>query len=303
MHYYESILQTIGHTPLVRLRKIEERYYLPFALYAKIERSNPSGSIKDRAALSMMEDARKKGLIKEHTLIVEPTSGNTGISLAMICAYYKLPLHIYMPENMSGERVKIMEAYGAKVILTPAGEGMEGALNRAMEEKRSVRDCFCPSQFDNPSNPRAHILTAREIVEDLEGNVSCVVAGIGTGGTISGIAKYFKESGLTTTIVGVEPLSSPLINKAVSGPHKIEGIGANFVPKVLDLPLIHNVLDISDEDAFEGVKLLLEEEGIFAGISSGAALMGALSLDEKNHHNGNVVVIFPDGGEKYVSVL
>ena len=302
MHYYRSILETAGHTPLVRLKKIEERFYLPFSLYGKVERTNPSGSIKDRAAISMIRDGKKKGLIKDKTLIIEPTSGNMGISLAMISAYFGLPCHIYMPESASKERVALISAYGAEVILTPASEGMEGAVKRAEEEKKAVKDSFCPSQFDNPANPAGHFMTANEILEDLDGNVSCVVAGIGTGGTITGIAKLYKELGRTTSIVGVEPASSPLLTKDEVGPHKIEGLGPNFKPSILASSLLHAVIDVSDEDAFEGARLLATEEGILSGISSGAALMGALKLEERYHKGGNVVVILPDGGDRYLSV-
>ncbi len=303
MHYYGSVLETVGHTPLVRLKKIEERFYLRFALYGKMESFNPGGSVKDRTALSMIRDAKKKGLIKDTTLIIEPTSGNTGIALAMICAYLGLPLHIYMPDNASKERIAFMRAYGAKVILTPAKEGMSGAISRAEEEKKNVRDSFCPSQFSNLANPAAHYMTTgREILGDLDGNVSCVVGGVGTGGTLSGIARLFKDLGRTTSFVAVEPASSPLLTKQVSGPHKIEGLGPNFVPKTLSEELLHTVMDITDDDAFEGTRLLAREEGILAGVSSGAAVMAAVKLEERYHHNGNVVVILPDSGDRYLSL-
>lgn len=303
MHYFGSILETAGRTPLVRLKKIEKRFYLGYALFGKVESFNPGGSVKDRAAMSMMTDAKKKGLVKDKTLIIEPTSGNTGISLAMICAYLDLPLHIYMPETASKERVQIIKAYGGEVILTPAEEGMKGAVDRAMEEKKAVKDSFMPSQFTNLANPMAHFLTTgNEIIADLDRNLSCVVAGIGTGGTISGIAKVIKEYGMSTSIVGVEPASSPLLTKRYAGSHKIQGLGANFVPETLNETCLHTVIDVTDDDAYEGARILAQEEGIFAGISSGAALMAAVRLEERYHHNGNVVVILPDGGDRYLSV-
>lgn len=301
MHYYESVLEAIGHTPLIRLRRIEERFFLHFALYGKLERCNPSGSIKDRAALSMMKDAKKKGLIKNNTLIIEATSGNMGISLAMICAVYKLPLHIYMPEGASLERALMMRAYGAKVILTPQEEGMEGANRRALEEKAQTKDCFMPSQFENRANPLGQVVTGSEIYEELEGDVAAIVAGIGTGGTITGIANYLSRIGAGTSIVGVEPTLDPFVSKHEFGTHKIQGIGPNFIPKILEENLIHQMIQINDEDAYDMTRILAHEEGILGGISSGAALAAAIKLTPNLHKNGNVVVILPDLGERYLT--
>lgn len=301
MHYYESVLEAIGRTPLVRLRRIEERFYLHFALYGKLERSNPSGSIKDRAALAIMKDAKKKGLIKDSTTVIEATSGNMGISLAMICSVYKLAFHVYMPASSSNERVEMMKAFGAEVFLTPAEEGMEGAKNAALEEKARTKDCFMPSQFDNPSNWRAHIVTGNEIYDDLEGDISAVVCGIGTGGTITGIAKVMDRLAVNASIVGVEPASDPFVSKHQFGTHKIQGIGPNFVPSILEENLIHQMVQVTDEDAYEMTKILAKEEGIFAGISSGAALYAAVKLDLRHHKNGNVVVVLPDSGERYLT--
>ena len=241
--------------------------------------------------------------INKDTLIIEPTSGNTGIGLAMICAYFNLKCHIYMPSNSSIERVKMMEAYGAKVILTDASLGMKGAIEAAFKEYKENKNSFVPSQFDNYANSKSHYFTtAKEILSDLDNKVDVLVAGIGTGGTISGISSYFKDNNINAYIIGVEPSSSPLLTKNYTGAHKIQGIGANFVPKILKLDNINEIFDITDEEAYKGCNILAKEEGIFAGISSGAVLSAALKLDNDKFRNKNVVIILPDNGERYLSV-
>lgn len=301
--YKENILDCIGNTPLVKLNKIIKKHNLSFNLFAKVERFNPSGSIKDRASYFMIKDAFENHKINKDTLIIEPTSGNTGIGLAMICAYFNLKCHIYMPSNSSIERVKMMEAYGAKVILTEASLGMKGAIEAAFKEYKENKNSFVPSQFDNYANSKSHYYTtAKEILFDLDNNVDVLIAGIGTGGTISGISSYFKDNDLNTYIIGVEPSNSPLLTKKYTGAHKIQGIGANFVPKILKLDNINEIFDITDDEAYKGCNILAKEEGIFAGISSGAALSAALKLDNDKFKNKNVVIILPDNGERYLSV-
>lgn len=301
--YKENILDCIGNTPLVKLNKIIKKYNLSFNLFAKVERFNPSGSIKDRASYFMIKDAFENHKINKDTLIIEPTSGNTGIGLAMICAYFNLQCHIYMPSNSSIERVKMMEAYGAKVILTDASLGMKGAIEAAFKEYKENKNSLVPSQFDNYANSKSHYYTtAKEILFDLDNNVDVLIAGIGTGGTISGISSYFKDNNLNTYIIGVEPSNSPLLTKKYTGAHKIQGIGANFVPAILKIENINEVIDITDDEAYKGCNILAKEEGIFAGISSGAALSAALKLDNNKFKNKNVVIILPDNGERYLSV-
>ena len=301
--YKENILDCIGNTPLVKLNKIIKKHNLSFNLFAKVERFNPSGSIKDRASYFMIKDAFENHKINKDTLIIEPTSGNTGIGLAMICAYLNLKCHIYMPENSSIERVKMMEAYGAKVILTDASLGMKGAIEATFKEYKENKNSLVPSQFDNYANSKSHYFTtAKEILSDLDNKVDVLVAGIGTGGTISGISSYFKDNNINAYIIGVEPSSSPLLTKNYTGAHKIQGIGANFVPKILKLDNINEIFDITDEEAYKGCNILAKEEGLFAGISSGAALSAALKLDNDKFRNKNVVIILPDNGERYLSV-
>lgn len=301
--YKENILDCIGNTPLVKLNKIIKKYNLSFNLFAKVERFNPSGSIKDRASYFMIKDALNNHKINSDTLIIEPTSGNTGIGLAMICAYLNLKCHIYMPANSSIERVKMMEAYGAKVILTEASLGMKGAIEAAFKEHQENKNSFVPSQFDNLANLKSHYYTtAKEILYDLDNKIDVLIAGIGTGGTISGISSYFKDNNINAYIIGVEPSSSPLLTKKYTGAHKIQGIGANFIPEILKLENINEVIDIKDDEAYKGCNILAKEEGIFAGISSGAALSAALKLDSNKFKNKNIVIILPDNGERYLSV-
>lgn len=294
-----SILETIGQTPLVRLSRIEEEYHLPYRLYAKVERFNPTGSIKDRAAYYLIKEAKRKGILQDGGLVIEPTSGNTGIGLAMVCAVLGHPLHIYMPSSASEERVQMMEAYGAKVILTSGQEGMKGAVEAANKELNATPGAFLAGQFDNPDNALAHYqTTGPELEEQLDGQIDVLIASIGTGGTITGIARYFQDKGIKAKIIGVEPSESPLLTKGYAGPHLIQGIGANFIPKVLDRSLLDEVVDVASKDAYEGARILAKKEGILAGISSGSALMAALG----SKLSGNVVIILPDNGERYLSV-
>lgn len=297
-----SLLNCIGNTPLVELKNIEEKYKLKSKLFAKLEMFNLSGSIKIRIVKEIILDGINKGLINNKTTIIEATSGNTGIALACICAQMRLKLIIVMPENMSIERQKLIKIYGGKIILTQKNKGMKGSLKKVEELKNKYKNVFIPSQFDNLINQKTHYLyLGKEIYNQLNGNIDIFIAGIGTGGTITGASKYLKERKNIVSI-GVEPLSSPLINKGYSGKHKIQGIGANFIPKNLDLKYVDKVEMISNNDAFKYMKLLAKTEGIFAGISSGAVLNIGIKEALKNE-NKNIVLIFPDLGERYLSIL
>ncbi len=303
MKYYKSIIELIGSTPLIRLNKIEKKYKLNYKIFAKLEKYNASGSIKDRIAFNMISNALKKGVINKNTLIIEPTSGNTGIGLALICAYYNLKLHIYMPSSFSVERIKMMEFYGAEVFLTDKKLGMKGAIDKAIEEHKLVNDSFIPFQFSNKDNINAHYLyTAKELLNDLDNKIDVLISGIGTGGTIMGISKRFKKEKVNCKIIGVEPFESPLLSQNRSNSHKIEGIGANFIPPLIDMKYINEIKTASFDESFECVKELALEEGLFVGISSGAVLNVSLKLDKNKYKNKNVVLIFPDGGEKYLSI-
>jgi cysteine synthase A len=301
MKIYNSMLELTGSTPLVRLGKIEEKYNLNVQLVAKLEMFNPSGSVKVRPAKSMIIKALKEKKITKNTPVIEATSGNMGIALAFVCATLGLKFIAVMPESMSVERRKLIKAYGAEIVLTEPKLGMQGAVDKAMELKMELNG-FIPSQFENIYNPIAHYnSTAAEIYNDTNGNVGIVVSGIGTGGTITGVGKYLKEK-MNVKIIGVEPLSSPLLTKNISNSHKIQGIGANFVPKILELSIIDNIVTVSDDEAISFAKELALMEGIFVGISSGAALAGAINyLKENNIKDIMVVVIFPDTGERYLS--
>ena len=296
MKIYENILDTIGSTPLVKINKLTDGN-----VFAKIEYFNPAGSIKDRAALNMIKEAQKKGLIKKDTEIIEPTSGNTGIGLALVCAVKGYKLTIVMPDNMSVERQKLMKAYGANLVLTEGKFGMKGAIEKALELNKKNPNSFIPQQFENPDNFMAHYkTTAEEIIKDTEGKVDILIAGIGTGGTITGIAKRLKEYNSNIEIIGVEPYSSPYLTKGISGAHKIQGIGAGFCPKILDLSLINKIIAVKDEDAINMTVELAKKEGIFAGISAGANIFAAIE-EAKNNPDKNIVVIIPDTGERYLS--
>ena len=298
-----NLIESIGHTPLVRLKNIEEMYHLPYKIFAKLERNNPSGSVKDRPALYIVKDGIRKGLIDKDSTIIEATSGNMGISLAMIASALNLKCLIVMPENASKERKQMIEAYGAKVMLTKKEDGMEGSVKLANELAKNVKNSFLASQFDNSSNLKAHYeTTSKEILEDLNNNLDVFIAGVGTGGTISGCAKRFKEVLKNVEIIGVEPKSSPLLNKGYVASHKIQGLGPNFIPNILSIKLIDRIIDVSDEDAYEFSRVLAKKEGILAGISSGAALFAATTLDKNLYKDKNICLILPDNGERYLSV-
>lgn len=298
----DPVLSLIGRTPLVRLRKIEENHGLNFELYGKLEKCNPSGSIKDRAALKMIEEAEKNGLLKEGSLLVEATSGNMGISLALIGARKGYKVRIYMPESASKERRLLIAAYGAEIVLTPAKDGMRGS-NEAAAKAVAEEGAVWLKQFENPANSLAHYeTTGPELAAQLDGQVDALFAGFGTGGTISGIARYFKEQGIEAKIFGIEPAESPLLSQGKAGPHRIEGIGANFVPAVLEKRLIDEVVDVKGSDAFAFTSELAAEEGLLVGISSGAALAGCLLRKGEVKKGGRVVVILPDGADRYLSI-
>lgn len=303
MAIFDNILETIGNTPLVRLHHIEEEYKLDAKLFAKIEYFNPGGSIKDRPAMMMIKDAFESKRINKETKIIEPTSGNTGIGLALICSYLKLDLTIIMPDTMSKERQLLIKSYGANLILTEGKLGMKGAITKANELAKQYPNSFIPSQFDNPSNVKAHYLTtAKEIAKDLDNKVDIFVAGVGTGGTLTGCASFFRDNKINTTIVAVEPSGSPVLSKNQAGPHKIQGIGAGFVPLNLDTKLIDEIIDIDNEEAFDTTNIVAKLEGLLVGISSGAALNAAIKVAKRSENkNKNIVVIFPDTGSRYLS--
>lgn len=302
MRIKDNITQLVGNTPLVRLGKIGKG--LPGELVAKLEFFNPCGSVKDRIAVAMIEEAEKQGLLKTGSLVVEPTSGNTGIGLAFVCAERGYRLLLTMPESVSVERRKILTRLGAEVVLTPASRGMQGAIERAQKIVEDTPGAFMPQQFENPANPRAHReTTAREIWEDTDGEVDIVVAGVGSGGTITGIAQALKEKKPAFQAVAVEPLRSPVLSGGSPGQHSIQGIGAGFIPPVLKLELLDEVIAVSDEDAFSMSERLAKEEGILVGISSGAALWGAVQVATREENKGKlIVVIIPDTGERYLSL-
>lgn len=302
MRIKDNITQLVGNTPLVRLGKIGKD--LPGELVAKLEFFNPCGSVKDRIAVAMIEEAEKQGLLKTGSLVVEPTSGNTGIGLAFVCAERGYHLLLTMPESVSVERRKILTRLGAEVVLTPASRGMQGAIERAQKIVEDTPGAFMPQQFENPANPRAHReTTAREIWEDTDGEVDIVVAGVGSGGTITGIAQALKEKKPAFQAVAVEPLRSPVLSGGSPGQHSIQGIGAGFIPPVLKLELLDEVIAVSDEDAFSMSERLAKEEGILVGISSGAALWGAVQVATREENKGKlIVVIIPDTGERYLSL-
>lgn len=300
-----SIDQLIGNTPLMRLTRLEQKLGLHGQLLAKLEYFNPGGSIKDRAALQMLRAAEQAGRIGPGALIIEPTSGNTGIGLCMLCAARGYRAIIVVPETASIERIKLMRAFGAQVVLTPGSAGMRGAVERAEALARENENAFIPSQFDNPENANAHYLTTGpEIWAQTEGHVDALVAGVGTGGTITGIGRYLRERKPDVQLIAVEPASSPLLSQGHAGPHKIQGIGANFVPAVLDRSLLSRVQTVENEAAFAMMHLLAETEGVFCGISSGAAVSAAAEVLREDAMRGKTVVaILPDTGERYLSCL
>ena len=303
MKIYERITDTIGHTPLVELKNIEKQFNLKAKLVAKVESFNPAGSVKDRIAFAMITDAEGKGLINKDTVIVEPTSGNTGIGLSMVAASKGLRIILTMPETMSVERRNLLKAYGAELVLTEGAKGMKGAIAKAEEVAKETPNSFIPSQFTNIANPKMHYLTTGpEIFEDSQGTVDIFVAGVGTGGTLSGTGKFLKEKKASVKVVAVEPETSPVLSKGTPGPHKIQGIGAGFVPETLDTSIYDEIITISNEEAFEKGKLSARKEGLLIGISSGAALAAAIKLAQREENEGKtIVVLFPDTGERYLS--
>lgn len=303
MKVFNSADQLIGKTPLLELTHVEKDLGLKAKIFAKLEYFNPSGSVKDRIAKAMIDDAEEKGVLKPDSVIIEPTSGNTGIGLASVAAARGYRIIIVMPETMSVERRQIMKAYGAELVLTDGAKGMKGAIAKASELAAEIPDSFIPSQFENPANPKTHFeTTGPEIYEDTDGAVDIFVAGVGTGGTVSGAGRYLKSKNPGVKVVAVEPESSPVLTKGVAGPHKIQGIGAGFVPATLDTEIYDEVLTVSNESAFEYGKTVGRKEGVLVGISSGAALYAAVKLAERPENYGkNIVVIFPDTGDRYLS--
>ena len=303
MKLYTSVDQLIGKTPLLELCRMEKAENLQVRLLVKLEKCNPGGSVKDRVALQMVLDAEEKGLLKEGATIIEATSGSTGIGLAVIAATRGYRTIIVMPDSMSVERQMLMRAYGAEVVLTPGAEGMTGANKKAEELARSIPGSFIPAQFDNPSNPAAHLATTgAEIWEDTDGQVDIFVAGVGTGGTITGTGKYLKDKNPAVRVVAVEPEASPLLSGGKAGPHPLQGIGANFVPSVLDTGIYDEIVQVSGEAAYQTCQAAARQEGILVGITSGAAIYAAMQLSKRPENQGKTIVaLLPDTGERYLS--
>ena len=300
---YNNILQLIGRTPLVEAENLEKELGLQARILVKLEYLNPTGSVKDRAAKSMIEDAENRGILKEGAVIIEPTSGNTGIGLAAIAAVKGYRMILTMPDTMSVERRNILKAYGAEIVLTPGAEGMSGAIKKARELASEIPDSFIPGQFENPANAAAHrVSTGPEIWKDTDGQVDVFVAGVGTGGTLTGVGEYLKEQKPEVKIVAVEPADSPVLSKGTSGPHKLQGIGAGFVPEVLNTEIYDEIIPVESDDAFAAGKLLAKKEGILTGITSGAALWAAVELARRPENRGNTIVaLLPDSGDRYYS--
>ncbi len=303
MNILKSVEEAIGKTPLIELGNIKKSEHLNTTIYAKFEALNPAGSIKDRAALSMINDAECKGLLKPGGTIIEPTSGNTGIGLAMIAAVRGYRTIIVMPDTMSMERRKLMSAYGAEVILTDGKLGMKGSIEKAQAIQKEIPGSFIAGQFDNDANPKAHYdTTGPEIWDDTDGKIDVLVATAGTGGTLSGTAAFLKEKNPKIKIIAVEPAASPLLSEGRAGSHRIEGIGANFIPEVMHTDLFDEILTVSDDDAFVYGRMLAKKEGILAGISSGAALKAGIDISKRPESTGkNIVIILPDSGSRYIS--
>ena len=300
---YSSADQLIGKTPLLELTNIEKKYGLKARILAKVEYFNPAGSVKDRVAKMMLDDAEAAGILKPGSTIIEPTSGNTGIGLASIAAARGYKIIIVMPDTMSVERRQLMKAYGAELVLTPGAQGMSGAIAKAEELAREIPGSFIPSQFTNPSNPKAHLLTTGpEIWEDADGDVDFFVCGVGTGGTITGVGRYLKSKNADIRVIAVEPASSPVLSQGHGGPHKIQGIGAGFVPEVLDTSVYDEIIPITNEAAFASGREIGRTEGILVGISSGAALNAAIQVAQRPENAGKtIVVLLPDTGDRYLS--
>ncbi len=303
MNIHKHIDELIGKTPLVELTNIEKELGLHAKIYGKVEFFNPGGSVKDRIALAMINDLEQRGILKEGSTIIEPTSGNTGIGLCSVAAMRGYRAIIVMPETMSIERRKLMKAYGAEIVLTEGKLGMKGAIAKAEELVKAIPNSVIPSQFTNPVNPCIHFqTTGPEIYDDLDGKVDIFVAGVGTGGTISGVGKFLKSKLSDVKVVAVEPAGSPVLSKGVSGPHKIQGIGAGFVPATADVSVFDEIMTVENEDAFETARMIGRKEGFLVGISSGAATWAAIQIARREENKGkNIVVILPDTGERYLS--
>lgn len=303
MRIYKNIVELIGHTPLLELTKYNNAEQTAATIYAKLEYLNPAGSVKDRIALAMIEDAEKKNLLKKDSVIIEPTSGNTGIGLAAVAASKGYKVILTMPDTMSRERINLLQGFGAELILTDGSKGMKGAIAKAKEIASQTEHSFIPGQFTNDANPKAHYnTTAPEIWNDIDGDIDIFVAGVGTGGTLSGIGKFLKERKPNVKVVAVEPADSPVITKGVAGPHKLQGIGAGFIPYTLDLSIIDEVITAKTEEAYEAARKLAKSDGILVGISSGAALHVATILAKRIENRGKkIVVLLPDGGSRYLS--
>ena len=300
---YTSAARLIGHTPLLELTHLEEKYGLKAHILAKMEFFNPAGSVKDRVALAMIEDAEQKGLLTPQSVIIEPTSGNTGIGLASVAAARGYRIIIVMPDSMSVERRQLMKAYGAELVLTPGAEGMKGAIAKADALAKEIPHSFIPGQFVNEANPHAHYTTTGpEIWEDTDGAVDAFVAGVGTGGTITGVGRFLKEKNPDIRVIAVEPKSSSVLSGYAAGKHGIQGIGAGFVPKVLDTGIYDEIIPVADEDAYAAGRLIGRSEGVLVGISSGAAVWAAVQLAQRPEYEGkNIVVLLPDTGDRYLS--
>ena len=300
---YTSAEQLIGNTPLLELTRIEKEYHLQAKILAKLEYFNPAGSVKDRVAKAILDDAERTGRLKDDSVIIEPTSGNTGIGLASVAAARGYRTILVMPDTMSVERRQLMKAYGAELVLSDGGKGMKGAIEKAQELAKEVPNSFIPGQFTNPSNPKAHREgTGPEIYRDTEGVIDIFVAGVGTGGTVTGVGEYLKEQKPDIQIVAVEPAASAVLSSGISGPHKIQGIGAGFVPNTLNTSIYDEIITVENEDAFAVGKLVGQREGVLVGISSGAALWAAIQLAKREEKKGKtIVVLLPDTGERYLS--
>ena len=300
---YNSVAELVGNTPLLELKNIENKFNLKARLLAKLEYFNPAGSVKDRVALSMICDMEEKGILNSNSVIIEPTSGNTGIGLAAVGASRGYRVIIVMPDSMSVERQKLMSAYGAELVLTEGAKGMSGAIEKAEQLNKEIPNSIIAGQFTNPANPKAHFeTTGPEIYRDTDGNIDVFVSSIGTGGTITGTGEYLKSQNENVKVIGVEPAASPLLTKGVACPHKIQGIGANFVPDVLNQDICDEIIAVSDDDAFEYGRIIGKTEGVLVGISSGAALCAAIEVAKREENAGKtIVVLLPDTGDRYLS--